>query len=649
MRVQTRDGPETMWRATTPRTLPESGARGLFVLLMVNTVAATWMATQYAAWVWQDYPALGSPLITVTPGYARYAMLAAELTGGGALVLLHQFVRKTHQRRATGWGTLGFVGLTSLLLYSQHHALYAPHQVLVWALRYRHVPPATHTLHAAFVVWCVTMGAGTVMTLVCRGRRSQRQPSDAHGTARWGTGETLRHTEGLLLGRLGDTPLRYRGDGHLVTVAPTRSGKGVSVIIPNLLTYPGSVVVTDPKGENYAVTARRRRELGTEVVAFDPFDVVGGTAAFNPLAMIDATTSDAVDDARLIADMLVVVDGKETGEQAFWNEEARALLAGLVLYVIAEAPPELRHLPHIRTLLTLPPALFAELLTRMSASDAVGGLVARAAHRVLQKAEKERSGVISSAQSHTHFLDSPRMTAVLSHSTVDVGQLKHTPTSIFLILPPDRLESYHRYLRLMLATCLHVVTRTLEPPVPSVGRIVFLIDEFGHLGRLRPIEQQVGLIGGYGASLWLFVQDLSQLKAVYAERWATFLANADVLQMFGTNDWDTAEYVSKMTGEATVFTDSENRSRGVSYGKHGSRQVSTAATLAERGRRLLLPDEVRRLPRTTQVLFVKHSHPILAFRLTHLPPHDRVSSALFAGHFDPNPMTPNPATVDHAA
>lgn len=574
------DSKTSMQRSLSP---PPLRGNGTVILLLVYIFVACWVATQYTAYVWQYHPRLGTPLATIA-----------------------------------------------------QHSIYPPYAIIIWAFQYADVPIAMTTMQRAFYIWCVVFTGSVVITMIVRTPRSTRQPSDAHGTARWGIGEILRQPNGLLLGRLDDIPLRYNGDGHLVTIAPTRSGKGVSVIIPNLLTYPGSVVVTDPKGENYAVTARRRQELGTTVVAFDPFGVVGGTAAFNPVEMIDTGSADAVDNARLLADMLVVIDSKESGEAAFWNEEARALLTGLILYVAAEASPSLRTLPHLRTLLTLPPTLFTELLTRMSASDAANGLVARAAARLLQKAEKERSGVISSAQSHTHFLDSMRMTTVLSHSTVDLATLNYTATSLFLILPPERLESYHRWIRLMIASCLHAVTRTARPAKPERNRIVFLIDEFGHLGRLRPIEQHIGLAAGYGVSFWLFVQDLSQLKSVYAQRWSTFLANADILQTFGANDWDTAEYISKMTGDATVFTDSENRSRSISYGKQGSRQMSAAATLSERSRRLLLPDEVRRSDR--QVVFVKRSDPILADQLCYFTPRDPLFTSLFAGHFDPNPL-----------
>jgi type IV secretion system protein VirD4 len=221
---------------------------------------------------------------------------------------------------------------------------------------------------------------------------------------------------GLELGRLGRRVLRYDGEGHVITIAPTRTGKGVSAVIPNLLHYPGSVVVTDPKGENHAVTARRRGQLGSRVHALDPFGVVGGTAAFNPFDLVEADSPEANDDAWMLADMLVVPDGR-LHDETFWNEEARALLAGLVLHVTASAPPELRNLAHVRSLLTLPPEQFDVLLQKMLESEAVSGLVSRSAARLLQKADRERSGVISSAQSRTHFLDSPRIARVPSAST----------------------------------------------------------------------------------------------------------------------------------------------------------------------------------------------------------------------------------------
>lgn len=580
------------------------------------------IATQDIAHQWHDAPVLGHPLLIPSLAVQHTTVMLAFLA---VLVALIVFAAN----RAWWRGSVVLVAIAVLAYLLTRGAVYSPIALVGWIVRYRHQAAAHPTWLHGMVMFgstlCATLGVGFALTPPTLGAPH----STAHGSAQWGNGAPLRHDTGLLLGQLGTRTLRYGGDGHLITVAPTRSGKGVSVIIPNLLTYPGSVIVTDPKGENYAVTARRRAELGTTVHAFDPFDVVGGTATYNPLDVLHATGLDVLDDARMLADMLIVVDGKETGEQSFWNEEARALLTGLILYVVAHEPPERRTLTHVRALLTLPPTVWEEFLRRMSESPAVHGLVARSAARVLQKADKERSGVISSAQSHTHFLDSPRMARVLHRSSVELASVKTSPTSCFLILPPERLDTYHRWLRLMIAAHLVAIMRT---PRHADHRVVFLLDEFAHLGRMQPVARDMALVGGYGATFWIFLQDLSQLRSVYAEQWPTFLANADVLQAFGTNDWDTAEYLSKMTGDATIRTRSENVSRGESHGKHGTRQEGHGLTHAERGRRLLFPDEVRRLDPATQLLFYKSSDPIRATKDCYY------RSPVYAGWYDPNPL-----------
>jgi type IV secretion system protein VirD4 len=247
--------------------------------------------------------------------------------------------------------------------------------------------------------------------------------------------------------------------------------------------------------------------------------------------------------------------------------------------------------------------------------------------------------VLSTAHAHTHFLDSPRMARVLGHSTFALADLKAEPTSVYLVLPPDRMDGYRRWLRLMIACGLLATTRT--PGQPAV-RMLFLLDEFAHLGRIQPVERDVGLVGGYGVTFWLLVQDLAQLRGTYPERWQTFLANCEVLQTFGTNDWETADYLSKMLGETTILVGSDNRSAGVSRGHHGQRQDGVAQTTSERGRRLLLPDEVLRLASTDELLFIRGHAPVRARKLSYL------ADADFAGLADANPMcTPAPALADH--
>jgi len=594
--------------------------RPLVALLGLGILLAMSAGTQYVAWRFAFHRNLGPPLVIFTAHTVRLLRAAAVLAAGGAMSALY-FPRLRHLAAP-------LVLIAVYAAFGSGARIYAPYQYFFWYADYAAAPAAAPIFRGGFLVIAV-LGVGTIAVVMTAWRRARRVPaSQALGSARWGSGESLHNQHGFLLGRQGRRLLRFAGEGHVLTVAPTRSGKGVSAVIPNLLDHEGSLLVTDLKGENYAVTSRRRRDLGQEVHAFDPFGVVAGEASYNPLDLVDASVPEGVDDARLLADMLVLAEGRE-GEQAFWNEEARGLLTGFILHAAAKPDPDLRTLSHVRELLTLAPESFAGVLAEMAASRAAGGLVARAAARLLQKADKERSGVVSTAQRHTHFLDSPRMTKVLACSSLDLSILKRGAASVYLILPSDRFDGYARWLRLMIASALLAMVRNQGQPS---HRVLFLLDEFGHLGRMGPVERDIGLAGGFGVTFWLVVQDLSQLRSTYFDTWPTFLANVDVVQAFGVNDWDTADYFSKMTGEATVHVESEYHSHGLSRGSRGQFQSGAGRTHSETARRLLLPDEVRRLAPKRQLLFPKGAAPLFVERLNYLVDKE------FAGMADPNPL-----------
>jgi type IV secretion system protein VirD4 len=457
--------------------------------------------------------------------------------------------------------------------------------------------------------------------------------------------------------------LHYQGDGHLVTIAPTRSGKGVSVIVPNLLVYPGSVVVTDPKGENYMLTQRRRRAARQHVWALDPFGITdaarhghGTPGALNPLDVIDARSVDAPDDAALLADMLTLPEDTASGAggDTHFEPEGRALLSALMLYVAATEPAgRRRSLLRVRELVTLPPDEFTKLLARMRECGSTstvahlghaGTLIARGAARLQQKAEKERSGVVSTAQRCTHFLDSERMAAVLSETTVPLEHLREGRLSLYLVLPTERLSTYRAWMRLMVGVCLRTMVhqgagealagqRHGQPGARP--RVLFALDEFANLKRLAPVEDAFTIAAGYGVTFWLFLQDLAQLKAQYRQSWGTFLANADVLQTFGTNDLDTAKLVSELTGDATILVEGENASASVSHGRQGSRQEGSSQSLSEKARRLLTPDEVRRLPPDEALVFLRSRSPLRVRKLHYA--HD----AAFVGLYE------RPSAPDH--
>jgi len=457
------------------------------------------------------------------------------------------------------------------------------------------------------------------------GRHRQRHESrTAHGTAAWARRADLRaaginHDRGLIVGADRHGPLRLPTDRHMLTIAPTRSGKGVSTIIPNLLTYPGSVFCIDPKGENAMVTAKRRRQLGQRVQVLDPWGITGlPSACFNPLAHIDPDSPDAGDEAMLIADALVQAPNGG-GDNAFWYEEARALIGGLVLHIVTAAPPEQRHLPMLRRLLTSSPEEFQRILGAMMASDGAHGLVARAANRLAQKSDREFSAVLSTAQSQTHFLDSPRLAACLERSSFALEELRRDddPLSVYLVLPPKRLATHGRWLRLLVAGAIDSMAAAADPPRQPV---LFLLDEFAALGHLGAIQRAMGLMAGFGCQLWPIVQDLAQLQSLYPTSWPTFLSNAAGLQLWSVTERDTMHYISAMLGNRTVTVRGESSSL-----TSGSESYSRIA------RPLLTPDEVRRLPPDQQILLMPGRAPALTGRAAYY--RDRA----FAGLFAPNP------------
>ena len=446
---------------------------------------------------------------------------------------------------------------------------------------------------------------------------------ETHGSARFATDKETaaltRADSGLMIGRDPKSKklLRYDGPAHLLTMAPTRTGKGVGTIIPNLLTADRSVICIDPKGENAKIAGRARQQFGP-VHVLDPFAVSGQpSAAFNPLDTLDPAGLDVAEDASTLADALVFDEPGMAGE-AHWNEEAKALVAGLILHIAASEPRDRRNLATLREALTLAPEAFAALLKDMQASTAAAGLIARAANRHLGKSDREAAGVLSAAQRHTHFLDSPRMAAVLGRSDFRFADLKRRNVSVFLVLPPDRLATYSRWLRLLVSQSL---TDMARDPAKPAAPVLYLLDEFAALGHLAPVERAMGLMAGYGVQLWPILQDVHQLRATYGQRAGTFLSNAGVLQVFGVNDHDSARLVSDLLGQETVVFQTMSRAldsdkSGISYGEQHT------------ARPLLTPDEVRNLPQHVELLFLAGQRPIVAGKLAYY------ADAEFRGLFD---------------
>lgn len=437
-----------------------------------------------------------------------------------------------------------------------------------------------------------------------------------------------RYTEGkIFLGASAGRAIGVRDNRHMMTIAGNRSGKGTSVLIPNLCLYPGSTVTLDTKGELFSITGKRRGAgsdaggpgLGHHVYPLAPY--ASETAASNPLDMIDPDSLTAVDDAALLLEAIVMM---ESGDGRHFSAAARNFGRGVVLHICTTASPEDRNLLYMRELITLDSEGFALLLAAMVENQACDGVIRRAANSMIAKENRERSGVISTLIEQTDFLDSPAMARVLKRSDFRLEDLKRKPMSVYLCLPASRMETHNRWLRIMINMTLKAMEdEKTKPPLP----VILMMDEFPVLGHMESLEKAAGQIAGFDCLLWPVIQDLSQLKAVYKERWETFMGNAGLLQFFANNDATTLEYIARRLGKTTIQQISQSeisdqQAAGGFTGESVSAQVCELMTSEEVGRFFSRQQE-------TQLILWPGANPIALDRIEYY------RSDFFKGLYDP--------------
>lgn len=378
-------------------------------------------------------------------------------------------------------------------------------------------------------------------------------------------------------------------DRHMITVAGSRSGKGRAVIVPNMLTYTGSVLATDPKGELATITAKHRNEvLGQPVHVLDPFKVAQVPdhfrASFNPLSILKPDSPTLIEDAGLIADALVISSSKEE----HWDASAKEVLTALMLHSALHAPQSLCHLPEIRRILRSDDLLETRL-ELIADGDDLDGILAGLAESYLAKPDNERGSVLSNTRRQTSFLDFQALQGVLTDHTFDLGSLKSQRETVYLCLPAMRMGTCNRWLRLFINLALAAMEDpNVPPPEPPV---LLCLDEFATLGHMQTIENAAGQIAGFGVKLWPIIQDLGQLETLYEKRWQTFMANAGVLQFFGNSDLTTLEWISKRLGDTTL--------RVLTKGEVGYKQAAETGASGESWandvRPLVTIDEISKL------------------------------------------------------
>lgn len=445
-------------------------------------------------------------------------------------------------------------------------------------------------------LWRVTRGlcrwSWRLIRWLCRRR------AISHGSARWATlGDLARagvwnRRDGLIAAKSWGRLIRHRADGAMLVFAPMGSGKGVGVVIPNLLDHPGSVICTDPKGENLAVTGRHRSTLGPvfRIDAQDP----ALSHCLNPFDLIRAGTHHQADDIAALADMLVIAESSE----GHWDTSARQLIAMLIGYLIATRPRSLWTLAAVRQLIALGPASFDHELELMAACPC--NAVAEEARITLASMNSDETrSVIKNTAKALQFWSQDRIGGMLTaRSDFSLLDMHSGTLSVYIIVPEDKLTIYQPFLRVMIGCAIAAAVRGKALPRPR-HKPLLLLDELAALGRLDALVQGIGYLRAYTRTL-LVLQDLGQLRRIYGHDGAgSFLAASGCQVAFNVNDNATAHELADAVGRTTVYSRSQGSSHAAAAVLAHHRQDGTA----ESGRYLHDPAEMRRMrPRDCIVL-----------------------------------------------
>src|SRR5437762_1584132 len=441
-------------------------------------------------------------------------------------------------------------------------------------------------------------------------RAREAKNVETYGSARWADewevqAAGLLGPDGVVLGKLDRDYLRHDGPEHVLCFAPTRSGKGVGLVVPSLLAWPGSAIVHDIKGENWQLTAGFRSRHG-RVLLFDPTNPK--SSAYNPLLEVRRGEWE-VRDVQNVADVLVDPEGS-LDKRNHWEKTSHSLLVGAILHVLyAEAD---KTLAGVAAFLSDPKrpieaTLKAMMTTAHLGEQGVHSVVASTARELLNKSENERSGVLSTAMSFLGLYRDPVVAMVTRQCDwriADLIEAKH-PLTLYLVVPPSDISRTKPLVRLILNQIGRRLTEELE--AKGRRRRLLLLDEFPALGRLDFFESALAFMAGYGLKSFLIAQSLNQIERAYGPNNA-ILDNCHVRVSFATNDERTARRVSDALGTATELRAMKN------YAGHrlspwlGHLMVSRQET----ARPLLTPGEVMQLPPEDELVLVSGVPPIRA-------------------------------------
>lgn len=507
--------------------------------------------------------------------------------------------------------------------------VYQPFQWATWVLQHGSNPNPRIRLHILTGALIVVIGAAATVGMVyalnmSRARRLSTNTEDLHGSARWATKADVEETglldspQGVYVGGWFDPDskrvhyLRHDGPEHILAFAPTRSGKGVGLVIPTLLAWSESAVVYDIKGENWAKTAGFRNSQGHLCLKFSPVEP-GSGSRFNPLAELRIGTLREVSDCQNAADILIRTS--DNPADPYWQEAAADLTTALLLHVCYESAADGRiaSLSDLVAIFSRPGETFRDTLnelenfphdpghrygwrTRTGERTITHPVVREHVRKMLNKEDKDFSGVLSAATTPLSLYSDPLVVRNISASDFTVNDLVNHehPISLFLVVPNSDRMRLRPLLRLILTVIVNRLTERMEfegaEQKPNRYRLLFMIDEFPSLERMKVFSDALSYMAGYGLKAYLITQDIRQIIAEYGPN-ESIVSNCQVRVAYAPNQLETAELLSKMTGTQTV--------QKASFNFSGPRLAPVAdhmtASVEQVERPLMTPDEVMRI------------------------------------------------------
>ena len=516
-------------------------------------------------------------------------------------------------------------------LGSHIHHIYPPWGIIGWAGKwFNHYPDAFMRAGSIGITLSSAALIGLVVAKMVMANSSKANEY-LHGSARWAsvkdiqaaglipparswwqsvTGKGPAASSGVYVGAWIDSKgrqhyLRHNGPEHVLCYAPTRSGKGVGLVVPTLLSWGHSAVVTDLKGELWSLTAGwRRQHAKNKVLRFEPA-ALQGSVCWNPLDEIRLGTQNEVGDVQNLATLIVDPDGK--GLQSHWQKTSQALLVGVILHALykSKADGMPATLPGVDALLADPNRDTAELWMEMVTNSHLNGenhpVVGAAARDMMDRPDEEAGSVLSATKSYLALYRDPIVARNVGQSDFKIKDLMHqgSAVSLYIVTQPNDKARLRPLVRVMVNMIVRLLADKMEfengrPVAHYKHRLLMMLDEFPSLGKPEIMQESLAFVAGYGIKCYLICQDINQLKSRetgYGHD-ESITSNCHIQTAYPPNRVETAEHLSKLTGQTTVAKEQITTSGRRTSALLG--QVSR--TIQEVQRPLLTPDECLRMP-----------------------------------------------------